>query len=204
MGHSRNICITWHNVESKLPTRTNEHWGGCSITFGGPEWMLEPSVTQIMFFIYGHAEVNLLTSSWSKQVRRYFGTVWHESQFRKTAALLHSFSVKNNWLYAFPPPNLNPLVLGRVHHISSLMILIPQWWWRAPWLSVRLSHLLPRRWNTIWDLATDTRLLDQHKLHMIAWLISNIMTHPCRTAGSNLNWPVSFNLHGNPLPEHTI
>ena len=135
-------------------------------------------------------------------LNQYFSTDRCDPHSLGTDALHHDWDFQSKLLYAFLPPNLIPLVVGRVHHIKSQMILITPWWPRAPWLpelielSVRLPHRLPECRDTILNLTTNTGLKDYHKLNMMVWLIS---ARPSETEGSNLKWPDLFRMPGNPL-----
>ncbi len=86
------------------------------------EWLLHPQTVQIIWKIFGRAEVYIFTSKDSSHCPSYYSEV--------RDALAHDWP--NVLLYAFPPIVLIPQVIGQIREQGHKVLLVAPLWENQP------------------------------------------------------------------------
>ena len=139
------------------------------------EWALNPKVARTIFRIFGRPQVDLFASQRSALLPQYF------SIDRKDKKALGIDALEQTWkfqlMYAFPPPQLIPMVLAKIRMTKATLILVAPFWTRASWLpeliqlSVEKPYRFPAVQSTVKDLTTGRDLPSLSKLRLTVWLI---------------------------------
>ncbi|XP_028302770.1 LOW QUALITY PROTEIN: uncharacterized protein LOC114463422 [Gouania willdenowi] len=118
------------------------------------EWYLHPEVTNIIWSIFGRAEVDLFASEQSTHCPLWFSLAETTSPLGQDA-LAHPWP--DGLLYAFPPFPLIQLVLHRVLQEGHRILLVAPFWPGRSWFP--LLHSLCR--SAPWRLPDRRDLLSQ-------------------------------------------
>ena len=122
------------------------------------EWFINPRVSERIFSCLGLPQIDLFASRRSAQVKTYFSLDRRDNHSAGTNALNQSWTFKH--MYASPPPQIIPLILGRMRECKGTLILVTPFWSRAVWLpellqmAVRAPFRLPQHPSTVRDLST--------------------------------------------------
>ena len=139
------------------------------------EWFINPRVSERIFSRLGLPQIDLFASRRSAQVKTYFSLDWRDNHSAGTNALNQSWTFKH--MYAFPPPQVIPLILGRMRECKGTLILVTPFWSRAAWspellqMAVPAPLRLPQHLSTVRDLSTGRPLPSLQKLKLTVWLI---------------------------------
>ena len=154
------------------------------------EWFINPIVTSWMFRRFAHPQIDLFASNRSAQlVETYFSLDRRDKLSAGTNALNQTWAF--NLMYAFPPPQIIPLILARMKECKGTLILVTPFWSRAAWLpellqmSVLAPLRLPPHQSTERDLTTGRNLPSLQKLKLTVWLICGT---PSRARGLITPW----------------
>ena len=151
--------------------------------------MVHRSDSDEMFRRFGHPQINLFASNRSAQVETYFSLDRRDKLSAGTNALKQTWAF--NLMYAFPPPQIIPLILAKMKECKVTLILVTAFWSRAALLpellqmSVLAPLLLPPHQSTVRDLTTGRNLPSLQKLKLTVWLICGT---PSRTKGLITPW----------------
>ena len=137
-------------------------------------WFINPRVSERIFSRLGLPQIDLFASRRSAQVKTYFSLDRRDNHSTGTNALNQSWTFKH--IYAFPLPQIIPLILGRMRECKGTLILVTPFWSRAAWLpellqmAVRAPFRLPQHPSTVRDLSTGRPLPSLQKLKLTVWL----------------------------------
>ena len=127
------------------------------------EWFINPRVSERIFSRLGLPQIYLFASRRSVQVKTYFSLDRRDNHSAGRNALNQSWTFKH--MYAFPPPQIVPLILGRMRECKGTLILVTPFWSKAAWLpellqmAVRAPFRLSRHPSTVRDPSTGRPLV---------------------------------------------
>ena len=146
-----------------------------------PDWSLSKEVARRLFTLTGTPEIDLMATSASRKVARYFSATVDEM-----AAGVDCFT--QNWdehslSYVFPPPVMMELILNRIHQCKrehKFIVISPwkvkaQWFPKAMMLSFEPPVRLPLSWETVKDLVESGCVPTTpagNKIKFVAWRLS--------------------------------
>ena len=141
------------------------------------EWFLNTQVVNRIFRKIGRAQVNLFASRELAHLPVYFSIDRKDRRATGINALEQRWKFKKK--YAFPPPQLIPLILAKMRDFggSELLILITTFWTRSAWLpellqlSIQPPLLLSDRPDTVMDLYRGNAPPSLSKLRLTPWLL---------------------------------
>ncbi len=100
------------------------------------EWMFHPQTVQVIWKIFGRAEVDLFAFKDSSHCPTYY--------LKVRDALAHDWP--NLLLYAFPPIVLIPKVVRWIREQGRKVLLVAPLWENQPWLSELTQLLVAAPW----------------------------------------------------------
>jgi hypothetical protein len=137
------------------------------------EWSLEPEVLQAVFVRLGEPQIDLFASRSNAKLRLFCAL--HANQGEMVVDGL-SFSWRNVFGYAFPPPVLIPRVLDKLIRDQATLVLIAPAWPDRPWYSTLLHCLVevPLRLPARQDLLSQLGQYhpDPEFFKLTAWKLS--------------------------------
>ena len=139
------------------------------------EWFINLRVSERIFSRLGLPQIDLFASRRSVQVKTYFSLDRRDNHSAGTNVLHQSWTFKH--MYAFPPPQIIPLILGRMRECKGTLILVTPFWSRAAWLpellqmAVRAPFRLPQHPSTVRDPSTGRPLPSLQRLKLTVRLI---------------------------------
>lgn len=118
------------------------------------EWRLHPQTINMIWNLFGKAEIDLFASQENTHCPLYFSL---------TASPLGGDALSSRWpkgrKYGFPPVKLMPLVLQKIREERCALILVAPKWPNQPWFPelVNMSRLPPWRIPPRRDLLSQAR-----------------------------------------------
>ncbi|KAL0201521.1 hypothetical protein M9458_004708, partial [Cirrhinus mrigala] len=153
----------------------SQNCGADMLSRGGPvhgEWRLHPQTIQMIWSLFGEAEIDLFASEENAHCQLFFSL---------TNAPLQGDALSSRWpkkrKYAFPPVKIMPLVLQKIREEKGTVLLVAPSWPNQPWFPELIELLTAPPWPIPQKARYGTCMADAKR-------ISTSFGYNCRSESS--------------------